>query len=165
SLHADGVSNDPLQRLQIARQDFFRAAPHEVKKRAIANHAALERLKQSGAKLPLVERLQDFGVDQHDARLVKRTDQVFARAQVDSGLAADAGIQLGHDRGGKLDYRNAAHKDSRQETGAVTDYAAAKGHDQRLAIRLGIHQLVGELFHGVQALGRLAVMHLKNLIG
>ena len=66
---------------------------------------------------------------------------------------------------GNLYNRDAAHKNCGEKTGAIAHNSAAKGYQQRLAISFGINQTFRQLLHGVQPLGRFAIMHFQDFIG
>ena len=131
-------------------------ALHFGKQITVADHAAFERLKQAGAKLAFVQRFQNDRIDNDSLWLMERANKIFAGAQVHAGLAADAGIHLCHHGSGNLDHRDAAHKNRSEKTSAVAHNAAAEGHQQRLAISLGIHQAFRQLLHRMQPLGRFS---------
>ena len=58
-------------------------------------------------------------------------------AEVDAGLAAEGGVDLGEDGGGHLDVADAAHVDGGEEAGEVADDAAAEGEQDRVAVGAG----------------------------
>ena len=63
---------------------------------------------------------------------MERADQILAAGHVDRRLAADRGIDLGEERGRKLDVADAAQQDCGRESGKIADHAAAQ-RDQRIA--------------------------------
>ena len=87
---------------------------------------------------------------------MKAAEQIFARDQIYSGLAADRGVHLGQQRGGNLNHRNTAHEDRRQESGDVADDAAAERDDHARPVAAGCDHLFGQSFHFGQSLFGLA---------
>ena len=68
---------------------------------------------------------------------MEAADEVFAGGEVDAGLAADGGVDLGEESGGDLDVADAAHVDGGEEAGDVADDAAAEGEEERVAVGSG----------------------------
>ncbi len=67
--------------------------------RPAGHERVLGDLAQTGAVLARRQRRQRGDVGEHTDRLVERADQVLALGQVDRGLAADGGVDLGEQRG------------------------------------------------------------------
>ena len=95
-------------------------------------------------------------IGQHQRGLVERADQVLACARVDRGLAADAGIDLRQQRGGKLDEAAAALEHRGGETGQIADHPAAKGQYVIAPVDPFGQQEVAQLFQMRPVLGRFA---------
>ena len=72
-------------------------------------------------------------VGEHPERLVERADQVLALGEVDRGLAADGGVDLGEQRGRGLHDRDAAVVHGGGEAGGVADHAATERDDRVVA--------------------------------
>ena len=100
-----------------------------VPQRAAGDQRGLEDLGVTGGELGRVERLQQARVGEHGDRLVIGADVVLGLGQVDPGLAAVGGIDLGDERGRHLDHADAALVGRRAEAGEVADDPAAEGHD------------------------------------
>ncbi len=71
--------------------------------------AAFECFVKSGAELAIGQGLQDSGINEYDPRMMERTDQIFARNQIDSGLPPDGSIHLRQHRCGDLHEFDSAH--------------------------------------------------------
>ena len=65
---------------------------------------------------------------------MKGADEIFVWADVDGGLAADAGVDHREDGGGDIAPGEAAHVDGGDEGGDVLDDASADGDEMGLAI-------------------------------
>ena len=87
-LHLDAASDRVDQGIGIAREDggAVLLEPGEIVR--IAQQRMFHDLAVARAHLPVGQRRQRIGVGQHQARLVKRADQVLAERRVDAGLAA-----------------------------------------------------------------------------
>ena len=86
-------------------------------------------------QLPVGQRVERVGVDQHAARLVERANHVLAQRVVDAGLAAHRGVDLGHDGGGHLDEVHAALVGRRRKASHVAYHAAAQRDERRVAVQ------------------------------
>ena len=96
---------------------------------------------------------------------MEAADEIFSADQVHSGLTADRRVHLCEQRGGDLQHGNAAHENGRQKTRAIAHDSSAKGHQQRLAVGFRAHHPFCQLFHRVQPLGWLTIIHLQDLEG
>lgn len=94
----------------------------------------LEHLGPAGTQLHRRQGGQDVDVGQDQPRLVEGADEVLAARGVDGRLAADRTVDLGQKGRGDLNEVDAAHIESRRQTGEVADHAAAQGHDHILAV-------------------------------
>ena len=65
-------------------------------------------------------------IDEHQLRLIEGTDQILSIVVIDPGLAADAGVHLGEQRGRHLHVGNAAQISRRGKAGEIADHAATK---------------------------------------
>jgi len=127
-----------------------------IEESGVANDGVLDGLSQAGAEVAFAERGQDGRVDQDEARLVKRADQVLAARVVDRGLAADAGVHVGLDGGGALGKRDAAHPCGSHEAGEVADHAAAEGDGRARPVDPGGGQRVVDSGGVIEGLGPFA---------
>ena len=83
--------------------------------------------------------------------------------KVDRGLAADGGVDLGQQRGGRLHDRHAAVVDGRDETGSVADHAATERHDGVVAEQSPFSQAATEVVDGGEGLRLLAFTHEEHV--
>ena len=58
-------------------------------KRLVAEHAIFGDFGIAGAELARRQRVEHGGIGDHQQRLVKRAEQIFALRRIDPGLAAD----------------------------------------------------------------------------
>ena len=129
----------------------------------IRNCAVLDHLGEPGLQLPVRECAERSGIDQHDARLVERTDQVLATGVVNARLAADRGIDLREQRRRHLDERDAAQVGRGGEPGDIANDAPAEGDDGRVAVGARFDQPVEDERYGVERLAALAVRQADGL--
>ena len=87
---------------------------------------------------------------------MKRAEQILAVRRIDSGLAADRGIDLRQQRGRHLHEIDAAAQDRRGKAREVADHAAAERDHQIVALDLRRDQRFADLFKSGIALGALA---------
>ena len=99
---------------------------------------------------------EEVGVGEDGLRMVEAADEIFSGGEVDAGLAADGGVDLGEEGGGDLHVADAAHVDGGEEAGDVADDAAAEGEEERVAVGSGAGELLGEGFDAGEALVALA---------
>ena len=95
----------------------------------LSDHAAFQRFVKAGAEFAFGQRAEHRGIDQNHAWVVKCADQIFSRAQIDGGLAADGGVHLREDRGGNLYQVEAAHVERGHQATDVAHYAASECDD------------------------------------
>ena len=107
----------------------------------VAEERVLDALAQRCPSLTRGQRRQERDVEHDGRRLVEGADEVLALGQVQAGLAADRGVDLGEQRRRQLDEWHAAQPGRGQEAGRVAQRAAATG-DDRLA---AFHAARGEL--------------------
>ncbi len=137
-------------------QDPRRGAFEPGEELGVAEQAVFQDLGVAADQFAARQGVEDAQIGQHQAGLVKRSDQVLAARRVDRGLAAHRGIDLSQQGGRNLHEADAALIDGRRETGEVADHAAAEGDDQIAAIELEIQQPVAEIGEAVEALGGFA---------
>ena len=80
-----------------------------VGQRLTAEEVILRHLPKSAAVLAWGQRLEHLGVAQDGRRLPEGAHQVLALRKVDPGLAADGGVDLGEEGGGRGDPPDAAN--------------------------------------------------------
>ena len=97
----------------------------------------------AGAQFPVGQRCQHSRVDQHQRRLMKGPDQVFARRAVNRGFATDRGIDLRQQGGRHLDEAAAAPQDRTGKTRQVANHPATERHDKIAAFHPERQQPVG----------------------
>ena len=83
-------------------------------------------------------------------------DQVLALRRVDSGLAADGGIDLRQERRRDLHEAHAAPQDACREAGKIADHAAAKRNDAIAALDSELEQGLAESCQHREALAGLS---------
>ncbi len=83
------------------------------------------------------EGAEEVGVDVDGEGLVEAADEVFSGCEVDAGLAADGGVDLGEEGAGDLDVADAAHVDGGEEAGDVADDSATEGEEEGVAVGSG----------------------------
>ena len=123
-----------------------RAYTHAVPQPAAGDQRRLDHLGVAGGALLRRQRVQGLGVDEDGGGLVVGADVVLGLGQVDAGLAAVGGVDLGDQGGGHVHDRHAALVGRGAEAGEVADHAAAErdhvvGAGQARAHELGPHDL------------------------
>ena len=103
------MRNQPFQFGGIALQDAVPILLEADEKFHIADNAALDGFIKAGAKLAVGQCLQNSGIDQHDARMVKGSDQILPGNEINSGLSADGGVDLREHGCGHLHKLHAPH--------------------------------------------------------
>ena len=129
---------------------------------ALQDDAVLDDLRESGAELPVGQGPYHGRIDDDEARLVERADQVLGLGMVDGGLAADRGVDLGQDGGGQRDEVEAAHVGGGHEPRQVADRAPAEPEHRRAAVEAGGEQAVPAVLGDGQGLGGLALRDLDH---
>ncbi len=131
----------------------MRFAPAEES--SIADQSGLDDFGIARPEFPRRQRGQGERIGQHHARLVKSAEQVLAEGGVDACFAADAGIDLGQERGGDLYKRQPTQDRRRREARKVADNAAAKGNDGGAPFDPRLQQGVGDVAVCGERLGAL----------
>src|SRR5262249_31575098 len=116
------------------------------KERAVTKQAEFGNLGIACAKFPLRQCVEQCSVGDHQNRLMKRTDQILSLTRIDSGLAADRGVDLRKQRGRHLYKLESATHAGRGETGKITDHASAKCHDKIVALEASGNDCLADLF-------------------
>ena len=102
-------------------------------------------------------------VGQDQFGLFEDADEIFPALEVDSGFAADGGIDLREKGGGDLHEADSAHVDAGEESGDVSDDSAAQGDEHGVAVGLELDQLLGEIFDGREIFAALAIGHFDHV--
>src|SRR5579864_8853083 len=84
--------------------------------------------------------------------MVEASDEIFSRGKIDSGFAADRGVDLREECRRDLHVANAAHIDGGEEAGDVAEDSATEGEEQPIAVGSGAGELFGERFDAGEAL-------------
>ena len=125
-----GAGEDELGEL-LGVEPLERA--HPLPELAAGQQAGLEHLDEAGRQLLRRQGGERRRVGEHRGRQVVGAGVVLALRQVDPGLAAVGGVDLGDQRGRHLDDRHAALVEVGAEAGEVADDAAAERDDVVLA--------------------------------
>lgn len=80
------------------------------------------------------KRFENADVRENGERLMKAADEVFPYGEIDSGLAADRGVDLREKRGRNLNIRNGPHIDGGEEAAEIAYNASAEGDEQGRAV-------------------------------
>ena len=150
ALDLDALIDDAFDILFIIRP------AHHVKDFFVGDIAVFDHLGHAVGKGTVRQGGEHRGVDQHQPRLVKRADQIFALRQVDARFAADRGIHLREQGGRDLAERHAAQEGRRGKAGDVAHHAAAQRDDQILAGHARGEHVVVDALHGRKTLVLLA---------
>ena len=113
-------------------------------------------LGEAFAKFAVRQRPQRFRVDEHQARLMEGTQEIFPLADVDPGLAADRGIDLRDDGRRHLYEGDTAVENGGDEARQIPDHAATQRDDQRLPVMSGADHFPAECFRLDHRFRRLA---------
>src|SRR6476660_6287747 len=95
--------------------------------------------------------------------MVKRAHQVFPRAQIHSGLAANRSVHLRQHRSGNLHHFETTHIKGRQQSGNVANDSTSKGDDSRISIRSQAAYVFRELLNRSELFVTFAIGHFQNL--
>ena len=121
-----------------------------------ADDACLDGLLEAGAEFACGKGGEGVRIRQDGERVVKAADEVLAGAEVDAGLAADGGVDLGEQRRWELHVVDAAHVDGGEKAGDVPDDAAAERKQEGVAVGACGGELAGESFKRGETLVGLA---------
>ena len=95
-------------------------------------------------------------IAQHQPRLIKRADEIFAGLQIDADLAADGAVHLRQQRRRHLHKRDAAQIRCRDKPRQIADHAAAERDDEGFAFEPVRREQVVAGLNGFQTFGRFA---------
>ena len=140
--------------LKRAQRIALAFAPGE--KFGVADQAVFDRLGIAGEQFAARQGGERIGVGQHQARLIKGADQVFAGARVNPGLAADRAVDLGQQGRRNLHEIDAAQQCRRGKPRQIADHPAAQRHQHRAALDTARQDLLGEAAEMIEILGLLA---------
>src|SRR5580692_6164600 len=162
-LQAHGIGNYFFHHNRVAIQN--RAAPvfEKLEQSWISNDAALQRLVKSGTILARRQRLQNVGINQHRARLMKSSEKILSRRKVDAGLSADRRIHLRQHGRWHLNDIHTAHVDGSQKPGHIADHAAAERNQGYATICALRYQFLCQLLQGCKTFRTLAIRHFEEL--
>src|ERR1019366_1218792 len=150
---AHGFGNDVIEHVGGLSKDVSAALGEQAEERLTGDNAGLNDFVKAGMVFAGGEGGEHGGIDQRGERLVEAADQVLARDEVGTGLAADRSVDLGEEGGGDLNYGNAAHEDGGKETAEIGDDAAADGDDEAGTVGAALGHLIGKGLHVGHALG------------
>ena len=104
----------------------------------IRDHAVFDHLGHAGGPFGRREGVQGLRIDEHQARLMKRADQILPQRVIDTGLASHAGIHLRHQRRRNLHTGNSPREDGGRKAGHVPDDAAPQGNQHGPPFEAGV---------------------------
>src|SRR5205085_5976609 len=113
-------------------------------------HAVLDDLSPAFAIDAFGKRQEDAWIDEYQAWLVERTDQVLPVRVIDAGLATDGRIDLRQKRCGNLHERYAPAIARCRETRQVADDATSEGQHRLLSFGIQIHQPIQNLLQALE---------------
>ncbi len=122
----------------------------------IGDHPVLDRLGHPGGKLRRRQRGQRLQVHKHEARLMKRAQQVLAARDVHAGLATDGGIDHRQQRRRHLHITDAPEVGRRHKPRYVAGHAAAQRDHDAVATEARFQQAVRQRRPGLSRLVPLA---------
>ena len=130
---------------------------------ATRHQGVLRDLAQPGAVLPRWQRGERAHVGVDRERLMERADQVLALGEVDRGLAADGGVDLGEQRGRGLHDRDAAVVHGGGEAGGVAHHTATERDHRVVAQEPPGGETRAQVVDGGERLGVLALAHQEQV--
>src|SRR3954466_1443526 len=139
---------------------MFFESPEKLR---LADHTAFQGLIKTRPKLSLRKGREQIRIDEHGPRLMKGADQVLAGPQIDTSLAADGRVNLGHNCGGDLDHINSAHVNRGEKPCDISDHASAQRNQHSVAIGTQSNQLFRQHLDSCHSLVTLAVWHFNHL--
>ena len=96
------------------------------------------------------QRQQHVGINEDQARLMKRADKIFATWMINARFAADAAVNHCQHRGWQLHQCHAAHNRRRHKARQITDHAAAQCQNRIVALYAVFQQPRVHCFSGSQ---------------
>ena len=146
----------------MATARAIRAIELEVVEAIAREEVVLGQLAQPAAVFAAGQRREGLGVAQHGRGLPERADQILALREIDTGLAADRGVDLGEQRGRHLHHGNAAVIDGGREPSDIAHHTAADGHDDIGPGQPPGCELAAQVLDGGDRLGFLAATDEKS---
>src|SRR5690242_17881697 len=95
---------------------------------------------------------------------MKAADQILPTHEIDACFTSDCGIHLRQKRCWNLQYWNAAHKNSRKESGYIGDDSSAKADHYAGAVGPLRYHLLCQRFHGSKALVHFSAGEEQDLV-
>src|SRR5207249_8088513 len=103
------------------------------------------------------QALENQRIRKNKPGLMESSNEILRNAMVHAGFAADAGIDLGKQRGWYLHHRYTAHVYRRNETRHISNNTAANGDNCGLTRQLQVHHLVQQSRHRCERFRPFAV--------
>ena len=123
----------------------------------ITNQAILDHFRITGGQFTRRQGLQHPRINQHQTRLIERTDHVLAAGMIDGCLAPHRGIHLGQQGGGHLYEVNAALVAGCREADHIADHPPPQCNQGGGARVTLAHQRIKDRFQGIQRLEFFAI--------
>ena len=123
---------------------------------AAFDNSGLDDLGNAFAKGGTRKRVQHSGRAENRGRIGKGPGKVFAGAQVDTGLAADRGVDHAHERCGDVRVAYTAHVNRARKAKNITRDAAADAEDGTAALGPRLRERFEHALDGCQTLTPLA---------
>src|SRR5882724_2845131 len=112
------------------RTDVTKQSNSSIEQLSITGRPLFDRFAPTRRQFTLSQRLQSVSVDQHQARLMKSSHQIFSSGGVEAGLATNRSIDLRQQGGRHLDESDAAQIRRRREARQIAyDSAAQRNYD------------------------------------
>src|SRR6185369_2812197 len=137
--------NNFNQDITVHGQNCSSVGFYKFKKREVDDCTVFDDFGKSGTELALIEGSKRIDIDQHQAGLVKCSDQIFTFRVIDACLAADTAVNLGQKCGWHLNKRDSPHPCCSGIAGDVANDTAAKRDHERTAINTGRKKVIVEL--------------------
>jgi hypothetical protein len=125
----DVAGDEPVQTLWLDRHvdDRLEVLFQELEHLRVPDDPVLDHLGHAGHSFPLRQAAQAGCVCEHETGLVESADRILTQAMVYRGLAADAGIDLGDNRGRHLDPIDSAKVAGGDKAAEIADNTPAQG--------------------------------------
>mmetsp|Transcript_7970 Transcript_7970/g.24508 ORF Transcript_7970/g.24508 Transcript_7970/m.24508 type:complete len:634 (+) Transcript_7970:255-2156(+) len=156
ALELDGAAGDLLEKVRVGDGSLVLVEGLEEDLGVLAE-GVLDDLAEAVGEEPVLEGLEDVGIDDDLERRVVAPDEVLAVWRVDRLLVGDGGVDLGEEGGREVDEADAAVEGRGDEAAEVGDRAAAERDEDRVLVYPDREDLVGELGEHLEGLGVLAV--------
>src|SRR5690606_2183928 len=132
---ADGAIDDcaSMRILEGAGEAGSAALLQQAEQAGVGNHRELDDLAYPVFEVAAMKSAEQAAVEQHLAGRLEAAEAVLVAVEIDTGLDADRGIDVTHQRGRHLDVRHPAPVAGGGETDHVGKHAAADGNDGLIA--------------------------------